>query len=139
MPTVTYEYEFEYDHDPDGKRYPRLSFQVARTAEPSRTIDVEAHLDLGAERSLFSGLIGAALDIDMLSGPQLVFQSAMGSRLVTRLHPVVLTHPDLGSFDLEVGFSTSDIQRNLLGRDFFDFVQIGIREHHLALYITPTA
>ncbi len=50
---------------------------------------------------------------------------------------VQLAHADLGTFELEIAFSTSEIQRNLLGRDFFDLVQVGIREHHLELLVTP--
>jgi hypothetical protein len=46
-------------------------------------------------------------------------------------------HPDLGSFTLEVGFSSTDIHRNLLGRDFFNLAQIGFRERFLTLYVTP--
>ena len=107
LPVVTYEHQFEYAHDPDGERYPRLSCQIAKAAEPEITVDVDAHLDSGAGRSLFSGLIGTALDIDV------------------------------GSFDFELGFSSTDIHRNLLGRDFFNLAQIGFREHHLTFYVTP--
>jgi len=138
MPVVAYEYQIEYAYDLDGKRFPRLSFQIAKADDPAVTVDVAAYLDSGAERSLFSGRIGAALGIDVLSGPKLVYQSTTDSRLVATLHTVRLIHPDLGSFSLEVGFSTSAIQRNLLGRDFFNLVQIGFREHYLTFYITPT-
>jgi hypothetical protein len=137
MLSITYEHEFEYAHDPGGERYPRLSCQIAKAAEPELTVDVDAHLDCGAGRSLFSGRIGAALDIDVLRGPEVVFQATTGGLLVAKLHPVQLTHPDLGSFSLEVGFSSIDIHRNLLGRDFFDLAQIGFREHHLTFYVTP--
>ncbi len=135
---VAYEHQIEYAHDPDGNRFPRLGFQVARPEEPAVTVDVNAYLDSGAQRSLISGRIGVALGIDVMSGPQFVCESTTGSRLVTTLHPVRLTHPDLGSFDLKVAFSTSDIHRNLLGRDFFNLVQVGFREHHLTFYVTPT-
>ena len=61
-----------------------------------------------------------------------------GGVLPATLHAVQLSHADLGTFELEVAFSTTEIRRNLLGRDFFDLVQIGFREHHLAFFITPT-
>ncbi len=138
VPIVDYEYQIEYAHDPDGNRFPRLSFQVARADDPAVTVDTNAYLDSGAARSLFSGRIGMALGIDVLSGPDLTFQNTTGSRLVATLHPVRLTHPDLGSFTLEVGFSTTDIYRNLLGRDFFNLVQIGFRERFLTLFVTPS-
>jgi hypothetical protein len=31
-----------------------------------------------------------------------------------------------------------DIQRNLLGRDFFDLVQVGFRENHSEFYVEPS-
>jgi hypothetical protein len=136
--TVSYEYRFEYTHDPDGRRFPRLEVRVASPEKPAEAVDVWAYLDSGAERSLFNGWIGAALGIDILDGPTLVYETGSGAPLSATLHPVRLFHPDLGDFDLEVGMSSSEIPRNLLGRDFFDLVQIGFREHHLAFYLTPS-
>ena len=49
------------------------------------------------------------------------------------LHAVRLSHPELGCFDLEIGFSPFPLRRNLLGRDFFNLVQIGFRERQQAL------
>jgi len=133
---VSYEYRFEYAHDPDG-RFPRLEVRVAKTGTPAEPIDVWAYLDSGAERSLFNGWIGAALGIDILEGPPIVYETGSGAPLSATLHSVRLFHPDLGEFDLEIGLSSSEIPRNLLGRDFFDLVQIGFREHHLAFFLTP--
>ncbi len=139
MPVVTYEHQFDYAYDPDGSRFPRLDFQMARAGRPAVTVDVDAHLDSGTERSLFNGKLAAVLDIDLLRGPKLVYQSASGSHLVATLHWIELDHPDLGSFQLEVGFSSTEIQRNLLGRDFFNLLQIGFHENHLTLYLTANA
>ncbi len=102
-------------------------------------MDVNTYLDCGSERSLFNGWVGAALGIDILSGPRMKFETAAGSYLTTTIHPVRLVHDDFGTFELEVGFSTSEISRNLLGRDFLDFVQIGFREHQLCFFVTPEA
>ena len=49
-----------------------------------------------------------------------------------------LFHGDLGEFELEIGFSESPIRRNILGRDFFNLLQIGFRERYLVFYVTPT-
>jgi len=136
MLEIAYDHQFEYAHDLDGERYPRLDLQIAKVTEPELSIDINAHLDSGATRSLFSGRIGVALGIDILTGPRVVFQATTGGILTARFHPVRLAHPDLGSFDLEVGFSTTNIRRNLLGRDFFDLAQIGFRERHLTFYVT---
>ena len=105
MPVVAYEYQIDYAHDPDGTQFPRLSFQIAKASQPNVTVDINAYLDSGAERSIVSGRIGAILGIDVLSRRQLTYQTTTGSRLLATLHTMRLTHPDLGSFDLEIGFS----------------------------------
>lgn len=95
------------------------------------------YLDCGAERSLFSGTLAAPLGIDLLQGRRIAYFSAGGMRMDAFLHAVQIQHPELGQFDLEVGFSSVSLARNLLGRDFFNLVQLGFREHHLVFYVTP--
>ena len=75
--------------------------------------------------------------LDLMAGRRLSFASATGMSIEAMLHAVRLSHPELGHFDLEVGFSTAPLRRNLLGRDFFDLAQIGFRERHLVFYVTP--
>jgi hypothetical protein len=99
-------------------------------------VDLDAYLDSGAERSLFDGSFAPLLGIDdLFAGHEIPCQSTAGPVLAARLHPVRLSHPALGLFDLEVGFSAGHVHRNLLGRDFFSRVQIGFRESHLTLYV----
>jgi hypothetical protein len=135
--TVDYKHQIEYAYDRSGKRFPQLSFRISSTSDLKRAMDVNTYLDSGSERSLFNGWIGSVLGIDILSGPRMTFESAAGSYLTTTIHPVRLVHDDMGTFEIEVGFSTSEISRNLLGRDFFDLVQIGFREHQLCFFVTP--
>ncbi len=137
MPTVSYDLELDYAHDRDGKRFPRLAFRLANPGVSTRTLDVLAYLDSGSERSLFNGWLGTALGIDILTGRRIRYESAAGGHVSATIHPVRLVHDDLGTFDLEIGFTTSEIQRNLLGRDFFNLAQIGFRENHLCFYVTP--
>ena len=139
MVTVDYQHRIEYAYDRKGKRFPRLSFRISSASDLKRAMDVNAYLDCGSERSLFNGWIGSALGIDILSGPRVKFESAAGSYLTATIHPVRLVHDDLGTYELDVGFSTGEISRNLLGRDFFDFVQIGFREHQLCFFVSPEA
>jgi hypothetical protein len=136
MVTVNYDYEIAYGHDPNGRQYPRLTLTLAHPGDPEQAVDLDAYLDSGAERSLFNGSFAPVLGIDLLDGHGITFQSVSGHRLAARLHPVRISHPSLGSFDFEVGFSTGAIARNLLGRDFFSRVQIGFRESRLTLYVT---
>jgi len=136
--TVSYAYDFAYGYDVNGTLCPLLRFVASNVEDPSKAGAVEAVLDVGAERSLFNGRIGVGLGLDVLSGPQITFATMAGGLLSATLHPVLISHAELGTFELEVGFSSGEIRRNLLGRDFFDLVQIGFREHHLAFFVTPS-
>ena len=138
MATVSYSFQYEYAYDADGKRFPRLELRASNPLKSVVPVDLRAYLDSGAERSLFNGWIGAVLGIDVLKGPRLIYETGAGTHLSATIHPVRLSHPDLGEFDIEVGFSSGEVPRNLLGRDFFDLVQIGFREHHLTFYVTPS-
>lgn len=137
MLNVRYDNEFPYSYDLNGERFPRLTIRLTNPASPDEAVDVDAYLDSGAQRSLFDGRIGRAIGIDLLTGKERQYESTTGSSIAGMLHRVRLAHADLGLFDLELGFSTVHIKRNLLGRDFFDLVQIGFRERRLAFYVTP--
>jgi hypothetical protein len=136
--TVTYDHQFPYSHDLDGQRYPRLILHASNPQDLTQAVDIEAYLDSGAQRSLLGGWVGRAIGLDVLEGPQLTYESTAGTTLTATLHRVRLEHPDLGPFDMEVGFSSGPIRRNLLGRDFFNHLQIGFREHQLSFFITAT-
>ncbi|MBI3756435.1 MAG: hypothetical protein HY267_00510 [Deltaproteobacteria bacterium] len=138
MVTVQYAYEISYAHDPfTGDPFPILPLQVTNLSNPGIALDVNAYLDSGAQRSLFDGWIATSLGLDLLSGQALSYGS-LGGIIQGRLHQVRLSHFDLGEFDLEIGFSENPIRRNLLGRDFFNLIQIGFRERYLTFYVTPT-
>jgi hypothetical protein len=136
--TVQYAYEIAYTHDPfTGNPFPILPLRAANLNNLGRALDINAYLDSGAQRSLFDGWIATSLGLDLLSGQALSYGS-LGGTIQGRLHRVRLSHLDLGEFDLEIGFSESQIRRNLLGRDFFNLTQIGFRERYLTFYVTPT-
>lgn len=137
MVTVSYTYQFNY-REFSGRRYPILQLSVSNPGDPEQAVDIDAYLDSGAERSLFTGSIARAVGLDLLSGTTKKYTSTAGSSVEARLHRVKLSHPNLGNYNLEIGFSVGDIQRNLLGRDFFNEVQIGFRERHFSYYVTPT-
>lgn len=138
MVAVNYEYQFGYPSDLRGRRFPRLTLRMTSPRDSELSLDVDAYLDSGAERSLFDGSIARALGVDLLRGETITYASTAGVGLHAVLHKVHLHHEDLGRFNLEVVFSTVPISRNLLGRDFFDHVQIGFREHHSSFLITAT-
>ncbi len=145
METVRYDHTFQYSYDQSGKACPVL--QITVTLPPKNSlgaqiegVGIDAWLDTGAERSLFDGkLIAAALNINPLDGPIIPYQSVTGGVLEGRAWTVRIYNPQLGYFDLEIGVSTASIKRNILGRDFLDKVQFGLREHHQTFYLTAAA
>ncbi len=61
---------------------------------------------------------------------------AAGFAISARIHRLKLSHPQLGSFTLDAAISTVPIHRNLLGRDFFQHIQLGFREFHQTFLVT---
>jgi hypothetical protein len=102
-------------------------------------VDIDAHLDSGAEVTVLNGgVIVPALRLELLQGEILQCQSAIGFTLETRRHQVKIPHPALGSFLLDAAISTVGIKRNLLGRDFFNLLQIGFRENQQTVFISSS-
>jgi hypothetical protein len=140
MVAVQYAAEVAYTYDPiSGDPFPILPLRIANPYDPGQALDTNTYLDSGAQRFLFDGWIATALGFDLFSGPELRYVSIAGVGLVARLHQVRFTLPNLGSVELEVGFSTIPISRNLLGRDFFNFFQIGFHERYLTFYMSPNS
>ena len=138
METISYAHRFAYGYAGASGRFPLLHPVLSNPNDPAMAVQVDAYLDSGAERSLFQGWIARDLGLDLLSGRARSYSTTARTLLEARLHRVRLSQQDLGEFELEIGFATGEITRNLLGRDFFDLIQIGFRERHLTFYMTPT-
>ena len=138
MIRVNYLHEFNY-REFSASLSPVLQIEISLPGRhPNHKIDVDAHLDSGAQRSLFDGFLIAALGGELVNDKIQPYSSTAGDSVQGYLHRVRLTLPDVGVFTLEVGFSDRHLRRNLLGRDFFNLVQIGFREHQLKYYLTPS-
>jgi hypothetical protein len=135
--TITYQHECSYRDLGTGEA-PVLALSVSMAANSRNTIDVDAHLDSGAEVSLFNGFIIPSLGGELLNSNRKSFRSTAGDEVIAYLHRVRIVVPEIGNFDWEIGFSDRQIRRNLLGRDFFNRVQIGFRENHLKYYLNPS-
>lgn len=139
MEMVSYVHALNYRYDNTGRPFPKLLLQLTNPQFPEQTVETDAYLDSGAERSLFKADLALAIGLDLNSGPRKEYGSTVkGAGVEARLHFVQLSHPELGDFSLEVGFTESAISRNLLGRDLFSLIQIGFREKYLTFYVTPT-
>ena len=139
MITVHYQHEFPYTYVEEYDDYfPILTLRIANPLQPEQSLDIDGCLDSGAKRSFFDGWIATALGLDLLGGSKITHGSSAGFQTTGHLHQVRLFHPALGSFDLEISFSTVEISRNLIGRDFFNLFQVGFREKYLTFCLTST-
>jgi hypothetical protein len=121
-----------------GKTFPGLPIEVSSPDHVGR-LETYAQVDSGAELSLFDGRLVQRLGIDLMAGPEILLASSGGFSITGRIHQIELSHLDLGRFTLDAAISTVPIRRNLLGRDFFQHIQIGFREFHHTLLITAAA
>lgn len=115
--------------------FPILSVVVRNPRSLVRSADVIAYLDSGAQRSLFDGTLAGLIGLNLMDGQRMPFASATGLSIEGVVHAICLSHPELGEFNLDVAFSTVPLRRNLLGRDFFNLVQIGFRERQQIFYV----
>jgi hypothetical protein len=117
---------------------PIITVSMSPLHDPESGVDVDAFLDSGTSTSLFNGSFLQGFDIAVINDHPKTFRATSGASLTAYLHAVRLTLPTVGVFDLTVAFSIDPIIRNLLGRDFFNLVQIGFRERHLQYFLQPT-
>lgn len=136
--TVWYDYEYIYPYDDRGDRCPIIQVQLLNPEDPTRVVEVDAYVDSGAGKSLFDGQIASAIGLQLMDGQLQSYSSTAKHSITARLHQIIISHPALGRFPLEVGFSDREISRNLLGRDFFALIQIGFRERFSTFYVTAS-
>ena len=135
--SVAYAHSFSYQVDSlSGEAFPGLPVRVSLPEEQQTYLDLVAHLDTGASRSIFDGArLVSAFGIDLMDGKEIGLGTVGGFVLAARIHHVQISHPTLGRFTLDAAISTVPIMRNLLGRDFFQQIQIGFREFHHTFHI----
>jgi hypothetical protein len=135
--TVEYQHNLNYRQLQAGS-FPALLVRVAHQHNLDVSFDTDAYLDSGAECSLFDGALLSGLAIELINNKRTSYRATTGASVTAYLHNVRVTIPDIGTFNLEIGFSDVHISRNLLGRDFFNLVQIGFRENWREYYLTPS-
>jgi len=96
-----------------------------------------AHLDTGAQRTLFDGEIAETLGINIFSGKKILFRLTSGGSFGAREHDVVLSHPSIGRLSMTACFSEQPIRRMLLGRDFLELLQVGFRQYERMFFESP--
>jgi hypothetical protein len=135
--TVNYRYVFNY-RGIDEDNFPIIQLRVLNPVDLQQGMDADGYLDSGCQASLFDGSIARIIGLDLLAGERKFYGTLTGPQIEARLHTIRLSHPDLGDFDLRIGFSLTQIPRNLLGRDFFNLTQVGFRERRLTFYMNRT-
>lgn len=137
MPDVSYRISLDYLRDPEtGHPFPGLWIAVS-PPEGGGELEVQCHLDSGAEISLFDGEIAHGIGLELQSGRAQRYGTSSGVMLTARVHRVRLAHEELGEHELLVGFSQQRLARNLLGRDFFSLYRIGFHERQSTLLFAP--
>lgn len=138
MPDVYYQHELSYllPESLENGSFPGLWVEVQQPGFTDESLAVQAHIDTGAEFSVFSGFIARGIGLDLLAGDHITLVPTAGQGFAARLHRVRISHDILGSFELNVAFTLDEIRRNLLGRDFLNLIQIGFRERQSMMYVT---
>ena len=136
MVTIAYQIAVSYLRRASGSLYPALFVELQNLSNPAKSIQIAAELDSGAEYSLFEGKLAIAIGLDLFGGKPFAFELNNGVALDARILPVAISHDDLGRLNLDARFSTGPLRRNILGRDFFDLLQVGFDEHHSEVYLS---
>lgn len=134
--TITFDHELDYLDTSFGWA-PAFLVTMQNPAQRNRTCDTLGFVDTGAQRTLFDGELTQALGIDIFAGQKQDFSFTQGGSLSARQHEVVLAHPAFGSLRFTLCFSLGPIHRNLLGRDFLEHMQLGIRQYDRRLLVAP--
>jgi len=136
MVSVQYSLEFPYRIYQD-ELFPMVMVAL-RNPATRESVDQDAFLDSGASRSIFLGAAAPMIGFSLLEGEPWEFRTNTGQPVHARIHRVgVVLGDGVAEFALDLAFSTDEIQRNLLGRDFFNLLQVGFRESYGRLYIEP--
>ena len=136
-PTFPCRIALDYLRDPEtGDPFPGLWVAVS-PPEGGGELELQCHLDSGAELSLFDGEIAQGIGLELQAGAAQNYSTSSGTTLTARVHRVRLSHEELGEHELRVGFSEQRLARNLLGRDFFNLFRIGFRERESILLFEP--
>ena len=142
MVLVEYSHRYEYRIFGDD-RFPILPVQIRNPASPELAVEQDAVLDSGASRSIFRGDIPGMLGLQLLDGQPWNFETNTHDQLEARIHTIEIVLPETDEqpapppLTLEVAFALGDIQRNLLGRDLFNLIQIGFRERQIEFFLLP--
>ncbi|HAM54655.1 MAG TPA: hypothetical protein DCQ64_04310 [Candidatus Rokubacteria bacterium] len=140
MPSVDYRHQFAYiaDASSRGKSFPGLVVRIHSPQNDGLGVDVVGHVDTGAEMSVFPGEFASLIGLELLQGEPLVLNPTVGRSHDARLHDVIISHDELGRYRLKVAFMLDEVRRALLGRDFLNVLQIGLRERYQEFYVTAT-
>ncbi len=88
MSDVSYRISLDYTRDPrTGDSFPGLWIGVGQLGTNSE-LEVQCHLDSGAELSLFDGQIARGIGLELRRGDMKTYGASSGATLMARLHRV---------------------------------------------------
>lgn len=115
---------------------------LAISTDTSTSLDVCAHLDTGAEYSIFSGAIGLELGLDITTVRRVRQRTLLGAWIDTYEHEVRVDILNLEAnpicFVSRICFPEQDLPRNLLGRTFQEHLLVGLDVSRGELYLAPS-
>ena len=130
---VTYTYRFPYRNLPGHTgQFPVVPVMLSA----SRSVDAPGVIDTGSQRTIFDGGYASTIGLRLEDGTSIPIQPFGNGTFFTkalRCH-IFFNGQDM---ELDVCFSEIKIPRNILGRDFLDRVQMGLREHHELVFLRP--
>jgi hypothetical protein len=133
MPIVEYALEFDY-RIVAGKDVPMLPIRLSNAE--GYGIKIFACVDSGAEFSLFRADHLLAFGVQLLDGkPETV--STLVMNFTVYRHELSIEVVQGFPIPLMPGFSDM-IRRDILGRDFLNYCQVGLRERYLKVLFDPT-
>lgn len=133
MPVVDYPLTYAYTLLNGGIIAPILPVRLIST-DGLRHQDTTALVDSGADVSVFHAVFARAISIDIEAGREETATGVSGD--ISIYYHRVQIQVDTEIYDLEVGF-TDDLHtpENLLGRDWFNQIQLGFRENLREFYL----
>ena len=136
-PLVHVTYRLTLRYRPFPPRSVSAPVVAVRISAGHGALDTLALLDSGAEFSLFDGVHADALGLRLQDGQPMSFWGLAGGQVLAYIHDVKLEIENY-RFHCPVAFSESHLGRNVIGRNFFDLVQVGFREHQGEIYLDPS-
>jgi predicted aspartyl protease len=137
MISLSFDLEFNYrplDGSENALNKPAIPVTLIG---PNGEVDTLALVDTGAGGCVFRGEFAQIIGItDIFTGIRKPMYGLGGGNITGYFHRIEI-RINRSEFEVNVGFTTDPISYNILGETFLEHVQLGVREYHQKLYLSP--